>query len=73
MHRDDHLPHHAFDHAEWITASEPNHRCVELAKVGHVIGVRDSDQPDGPILQFSEPEITALLRGARNGTFDHLV
>ena len=46
---------------------------MELAKVGRVIGVRDSDNPDDPVLQFSESEIAAMLRGTRDGTFDHLV
>lgn len=72
MHKDDYLPHSAFDGADWVTASEPNHECVEFTKVGQVIAIRDSDNPDGPILQFTEREIAAMLRGARAGTFDHL-
>ena len=72
MHKDDYLPPSAFDGAEWITASDPNHDCVEFAKVGRVIGVRDSDNPDGPVLQFTEREIAAMLHGARDGVFDHL-
>lgn len=73
MHKNDYLPPGAFVGAEWVMASDPNHSCVEFAKVGRVIGMRDSDNPDGPILQFTESEIAAMLRGARAGVFDHLI
>ncbi|ONI71351.1 DUF397 domain-containing protein [Actinosynnema sp. ALI-1.44] len=56
------------------TASQPNGDCVEFAKVGGVIGLRDSKLGDGgPVLQFTEAEIAAMLSGAKNGEFDHLV
>ncbi|SDC73357.1 DUF397 domain-containing protein [Actinokineospora iranica] len=71
----DYLPAEAFADATWqkATASQPNQSCVEFAKIGRVIGVRDSKLgPDSPILQFTEHEIAAMLTGAKDGEFDHL-
>nr|WP_042188185.1 DUF397 domain-containing protein [Kibdelosporangium sp. MJ126-NF4] len=76
MREQDYLPGSAFEGALWqkAVASEPNDACVEFAKVGGVIGMRDSKLgASGPILQFTEAEIAAMLSGARNGEFDHLV
>lgn len=45
--------------------------CVELAELGDdVIGMRDSKDPDGPVLRFSRGEVNAFLRGALAGEFD---
>lgn len=44
--------------------------CVE---VGHGEGkffVRDSKNPDGPVLEFSRDEWNAFLAGVRNSEFD---
>ncbi len=71
----DYLPTEAFTDAAWqkATASQPNQSCVEFAKVGKIIGVRDSKLGvDSAILQFTEDEIAAMLAGAKNGEFDHL-
>ncbi|WP_190814702.1 DUF397 domain-containing protein [Saccharopolyspora pogona] len=75
MHSHEYLPDSAFDNARWqkASASEPQHSCVEFAKVDNVIAVRDSKAPDGPILQFNEHEIAAMLAGAKGGEFDHLI
>nr|WP_045740411.1 DUF397 domain-containing protein [Actinoplanes rectilineatus] len=32
--------------------------------------VRDSKNPDGPVLTFTDAEFTAFVRGAKNGEFD---
>ena len=51
--------------------SYSNGDCVEVADLpdGH-IGVRDSKDPDGPVLRFTASEWTAFLGGARKGEFD---
>jgi hypothetical protein len=71
---EDYMPAEAFDGAVWrkATASEPQQGCVEFARVGDVVGVRDSKVPGGPVLQFSTAEIHAMLDGAREGEFDYL-
>jgi Domain of unknown function (DUF397) len=60
----------------WLKArsSTPNGQCVEVAAsaVGNV-AIRDSKDPDGPILVYTPAEFRAFLQGARNGEFDELV
>lgn len=75
MHKDDYLPETAFAEVSWqkSTASEPQKSCVEFAKVGNVIAIRDSKVPGGPILQFNEHEIAAMLDGVKAGEFDHFI
>ncbi len=41
--------------------------CVEVARVGETILVRDSKDPLGPALTFSGEEWEAFLTGARSG------
>ena len=57
----------------WIKSSFSfsNGNCVEVASLpdGRV-GVRDSKDPSGPVLQFTPGEWHAFLGGARNGEFD---
>jgi hypothetical protein len=54
------------------TKSSAGDNCVEtsFAENGGV-GVRDSKNPDGPILEFTFDEWTAFIGGVRNGEFDH--
>ncbi|MFC0601933.1 DUF397 domain-containing protein [Streptomyces palmae] len=48
--------------------------CVEFAKLpGGGVAVRNSRFPDGPALIYTPAEIEALLLGAKDGEFDHLV
>jgi hypothetical protein len=70
----DYLPEQAFDNAVWRKASgsEPQQGCVAFAVIGDVIGIRDAEVPDGPILQFTRAEIAAMLDGVKNGEFDDL-
>jgi hypothetical protein len=70
----DYLPDAAFDSAVWrkASSSEPQQGCVAFALIGDVIGIRDAEVPDGPILQFTRTEIAALLDGVMNGEFDDL-
>jgi hypothetical protein len=48
-----------------------NGNCVEVASLpGGQIGVRDSKNPEGPVLRFTSDEWRAFLGGAQNGEFD---
>jgi uncharacterized protein DUF397 len=44
--------------------------CVEVAPVPGAAAVRDSKNPEGPILVFSERRWGAFVAGAREGSFD---
>lgn len=58
---------------EWrkATASAAEGQCVEVARnlPGKVL-VRDSKNPNGPVLAFTPGEWTAFLDGAGKGEFD---
>ncbi len=43
--------------------------CVEVAR-GATIAVRDSKDPEGPVLEFTPAEWRAFLAGVRDGQFD---
>lgn len=64
-----------FSRATWrkSTKSQQSGQCVEMAKVEGAIGVRDSKEPNGPILVFTVEEFAAFLDGATNGEFDDLL
>lgn len=49
--------------------------CVELAALpgGAGVAVRNSRQPDGPVLVYTRSEIEAFLLGAKDGEFDDLI
>ena len=46
--------------------------CVEVAQIRDGIGVRDSKDPDGPVLRFNRREWMVFLQGAKKGEFDEL-
>jgi Domain of unknown function (DUF397) len=51
--------------------SYANGNCVEVASLpGGGIGVRNSRDSGGPVLQFTSDEWHAFLGGVRNGEFD---
>ena len=53
------------------SASGPNcDNCVEVAFVGEAIAVRDSKNPEGPALIFTQSEWDAFVGGAKDGEFD---
>lgn len=57
----------------WVRSSLSfsNGNCVEVADVGAgAVGVRDSKDPEGPVLRFTPGEWRAFIGGARNGEFD---
>jgi hypothetical protein len=53
-------------------SSNVNGQCVEIASIDDKVAIRDSKDPDGPVLICASEEFTAFLKGARNGEFDHL-
>ncbi|KAA9375494.1 DUF397 domain-containing protein [Microbispora cellulosiformans] len=45
--------------------------CVEVAELaGGGRAVRDSKDPDGPVLTFTSAEWCAFIGGVKHGTFD---
>jgi len=60
---------------DWIkaSASDSGGNCVQLRRHGDVVEVRDSKDPDGPVLRFTPSELAAWLDGARHHEFDHLL
>lgn len=61
----------------WLKAqrSTTNGQCVEIAATAdrNKIALRDSKDPDGPILVYTPNEFSAFLDGARNGEFDGFI
>jgi hypothetical protein len=60
----------------WLKSwhSNPNGECVELAALpSGEIAMRNSRYPAGPVLLYTQAEITAFLAGAKDGAFDHLL
>lgn len=55
----------------WVKAkrSGANGQCVEIASAAGRIAIRDSKDPDGPVLIYTTSEFKAFLQGARNGEF----
>ncbi|HSX00950.1 MAG TPA: DUF397 domain-containing protein [Candidatus Saccharimonas sp.] len=59
--------------AQWVKSwsSGPwTDNCVEVARVADVVAVRDSKDPAGPVLAFTQPEWDAFVAGAKTGQFD---
>jgi Domain of unknown function (DUF397) len=57
----------------WVKSSLSfsNGNCVEVTSLpGCTIGLRNSRDPEGPVLRFTPDEWHAFLGGARNGEFD---
>ena len=45
-------------------------QCVEVAKASGLVGVRDSKNPDGPVLRFSPAAWESFVSDAKHGIFD---
>lgn len=58
----------------WVkaSASQGVSNCVEMTASADGIEVRDSKDPDGPVLRFNRAEFAAWLDGAKRGEFDEL-
>jgi len=66
-------PERADSGLNWVKSSLSfaNGNCVEVASLpGHTIGLRNSRDPEGPVLRFTPDEWHAFLGGARKGEFD---
>lgn len=54
--------------------SNPNGSCVEVAELpGGAIAIRNSRHSGGPALIYTPAEVTAFIRGVKDGQFDDLV
>ncbi|WP_432991120.1 DUF397 domain-containing protein [Dactylosporangium sp. CA-233914] len=64
----------SFQHAAWRKSSRSNGNgganCVEVAVTGARIGVRDSKNPTGPVLQFTTTDWESFVDGTKHGRFD---
>ena len=62
------------NHAVWRRASKCDNsggNCVEVAtNLPGAVFLRDSKNPDGPVLAFDRGEFDTFLNGARAGEFD---
>ncbi|MCP2169706.1 DUF397 domain-containing protein [Goodfellowiella coeruleoviolacea] len=58
--------------AVWRKSSKSGQsgQCVELAHTTDVAGVRDSKNPTGPVLTFSQAELTRFLNTVKTGQLD---
>lgn len=52
--------------------SVANGACVELAPFEGMVAMRDSKDPEGPVLIYTPAEWGAFLHGAKAGEFDDL-
>ena len=54
--------------------SNPSGECVEFASLpAGEVAVRNSRHPSGPVLVYTHAEISAFVRGAKDGDFDDLL
>ena len=62
------------DGLQWrkAAASTANGNCVELAPTQDGVAMRDSKDPDGPVLRLTRQGLAALLASAKAGELDEL-
>ncbi|SCF44914.1 DUF397 domain-containing protein [Micromonospora mirobrigensis] len=57
--------------AVWQRAEgDSSDSAVEVAFVDDLIGMRNSAEPEGPVLVFTQAEWDAFVAGAQDGEFD---
>lgn len=64
------------DNARWRKSSVSNSQgaCVEMARLADgEFAVRNSRNPEGPALIYTQAEIAALIEGVKQGEFDDLL
>jgi hypothetical protein len=63
-----------FQDAQWLKSSRSNgnggNNCVEVAIAGAAVAVRDSKNPDGPVLRFTSAAWESFVGDAKSGDFD---
>jgi len=65
------MPDSGYASTLWFKSSASNpDTCVEVRFVENAVQVRDSKNPDGPILTFTNREWAAFLAGVRGHEFD---
>jgi Domain of unknown function (DUF397) len=59
---------------DWRKAkrSMNNGNCTEVAAAARVVIVRDSQDPDGPVLRYTDTSWRSFLSATRQGSFDVL-
>jgi Domain of unknown function (DUF397) len=70
------IPATQLDGAVWVRSrrSGSQGNCVEIAELSDgAVAVRNSRHPRGPALVYTRAEIEALILGAKDGDFDHLL
>ena len=62
------------DSITWHTAlSCESGACVEVAANQNTILIRNSRQPDGPLIEYTAEEWHAFVSGVKEGDFDNLL
>ena len=62
------------DNITWHTAlSCESGACVEVAADQDTILIRNSRQPDGPLVEYTPEEWHAFVSGVKKGDFDNLL
>jgi uncharacterized protein DUF397 len=57
--------------AVWRKSSKSKDgECVEVAQVDDLVGVRDSKDPDGPVLRFTAEAFRDFVSDIKRGAFD---
>jgi hypothetical protein len=70
------MPAGALPGARWWKSgrSSAQGNCVETARLpGQEVAVRNSRDPQGPALIFSQAEVWSFLEGVKDGDFDDLL
>jgi hypothetical protein len=44
--------------------------CLEIGTVDGLVGIHDSKDPEGPVLELAPAAFTAFLQGVRNKSFN---
>lgn len=61
-----------FRRSSYCGTDHVSEQCVEVDTAGSEVYVRDSKDPDGPVLVFSHDEFAAFVLAVQAGEFDDL-
>jgi hypothetical protein len=65
------MPESGSEWSDWRKSSASvSGNCVEVRRRKDLVQIRDSKDPDGPVLTFGRDDWLAFLTGARLGEFD---